>query len=386
MPIPEWSDSEEEKGETSSITIVRSVEELRVLYDEALSLLNGAPQHNHSDRKIQSDINFWKEMQHSLEIEGSHIPVISMISKEQFCDDYVLKSKPVIIQGVVEKYNWPASERWSSIDSLNTYYGSMLFKITELVSPLGMGKPYPVRLPLSLYIEYCQNNTVDFPYYLFDRNLSHPERKQLLSDYTVPEYFTDDLYDMSPYLRNFLPEYRYLVIGGNRTGSSLHVDPKCTSAWNTLLLGRKKWVLFPPNQTEEYKERIGLQYTSSTTPPAYWWMDFYPKLKESGSALGMIECIQEPGDTIFVPAGWWHVVLNLDFTVAITQNLLIPETLPFVWKELSDTWPNFSKKLANIILKKKPEYLENIDIDLEKLQELDEELDSDYQNDNYDVY
>ncbi|KAG0480342.1 hypothetical protein HPP92_011200 [Vanilla planifolia] len=35
------------------------------------------------------------------------------------------------------------------------------------------------------------------------------------------------------------PPFRWLIIGPERSGASWHVDPGLTSAWNTLLCGRK---------------------------------------------------------------------------------------------------------------------------------------------------
>lgn len=43
-----------------------------------------------------------------------------------------------------------------------------------------------------------------------------------------------------------------------------------------------------------------------------------------------IECICRPGEVLYVPRGWWHCVLNLGHTVAVTQNYVSSTGLPKV--------------------------------------------------------
>ena len=35
-----------------------------------------------------------------------------------------------------------------------------------------------------------------------------------------------------------------LLIGPERSGSTVHIDPMMTCAWNASLVGRKRWVIF----------------------------------------------------------------------------------------------------------------------------------------------
>jgi len=40
---------------------------------------------------------------------------------------------------------------------------------------------------------------------------------------------------------------RDIAQGPERSGSSFHKDPNSTSAWNAVISGTKKWIMFPPN-------------------------------------------------------------------------------------------------------------------------------------------
>lgn len=140
-------------------------------------------------------------------------------------------------------------------------------------------------------------------------------------------------------------------MGPERSGTTVHIDPLYTSAWNTSLQGHKLWVLFPetiPKFVVKGKAFRGKNYEDESIN---YFTEILPKMieAEGKERLGMITFIQGPGETVFIPGGWWHAVLNLDDTMAVTQNMMTHTNFDKVWRSLRSERRKFAVKyLANL--------------------------------------
>lgn len=136
-----------------------------------------------------------------------------------------------------------------------------------------------------------------------------------------------------------------MIIGPERSGTTVHLDPLNTSAWNTSLAGYKRWVIFGsevPKTIVKGKEFRGRGYEDEAIN---YFVEILPKIRQkySREELGMVEFIQGPGETVFVPGGLWHAVINLEDAIAVTQNVMTHEGFDNVWRSTRCERPKFAR-------------------------------------------
>lgn len=138
--------------------------------------------------------------------------------------------------------------------------------------------------------------------------------------YWPPECFGKDLFEL---LGEERPAHRWLIVGPKRSGSTFHKDPNGTSAWNAVLEGSKYWIMFPP--TAQVPGVYVSEDSSEVTSPlsiAEWLLEFHA---EARALPGCVEGVCRAGEILHVPSGWWHLVVNLEAGIALTQNF-VPES------------------------------------------------------------
>lgn len=100
----------------------------------------------------------------------------------------------------------------------------------------------------------------------------------------------------------------------------MHEDVYCSYSWSVNVVGRKKWVLFPPGEEEKLKDRLG-------NLPLVFEAEKYQNIK-------YCEITQEAGDALFVPSGWHHQVMNEAQTISVNHNWINACNIEIVWKAL----------------------------------------------------
>src|SRR5262245_1832452 len=222
--------------------------------------------------------------------------------------------------------NWPARSKWT-FEYLKTAYGSDLAMVW-----LGI-ESGPVKVTtLSAYINYLDAplaelpgiwtgngghpshpGPVGSPFYLtgWDAFRYHPE---LYNDIAPTPYFVLDLVStLSPALRDTLEwsskkHYTAIYIGPEGSLSSLHRDYWSTHAYLAQIRGRKRAILFSP-------EDSNFLYGGQVDPEK---PDFerFPLFAHATA----YECIIEPGDTLLIPADWLHHVRGLEKSITVSHN------------------------------------------------------------------
>ncbi|KAG0244750.1 hypothetical protein BGW41_006308 [Actinomortierella wolfii] len=242
----------------------------------------------------------------------------SGLTLQQFIDEYERPGRPVILTDGAQ--HWPAMKRWSEADFLARW-------------PKAVLRAESVDLTLERYFRYAGATKDESPLYLFDKNFG--ERcPGILDEMEVPIYFREDLFGL---LGDRRPDFRWLIVGPARSGSTFHKDPNATSAWNAVITGSKKWIMFPPHIlppgvfTNEDESEV-----TSPVSLMEWFSNFYNQTQlPEDPAMRPLEGICRPGEIMFVPRGWWHAVVNLEGCIAITQNYVgsqnLRETMEFLY-------------------------------------------------------
>ncbi|KAH0460372.1 hypothetical protein IEQ34_011035 [Dendrobium chrysotoxum] len=222
------------------------------------------------------------------------------LSLEEFVNCFEELNKPVLLEGCLEQ--WPALEKWSK-DRLVQICGDVKFAVG------------PVEMTMEKYFGYSDIVKEERPLYLFDSKFAE-KITELGTDYDVPVYFKEDLFSV---LGKGRPDYKWIIIGPAGSGSSFHVDPNSTSAWNAVIRGSKKWVMFPPEIVPPgvHPSPDGSEVACPVSIME-WFMNFYGASRNWKKRP--IECVCKAGEVVFVPNGWWHLVINLEDSIAITQN------------------------------------------------------------------
>lgn len=227
----------------------------------------------------------------------------SQLGRQRYVREYIDPLKPVVITGALE--HWPARSKWT-LDFFLDHYGNLPLEVdgrhlsmAQLIAEVGTSTPhapapylrnYPVKhLPGTLQADIAPMPSCTGPNWL-----DHPLMTARAS-------------------LTFLELY----IGGEGARFPvLHYDGLHTHAFLMQIQGVKEYVGFAPDQTPYMYSRSGDVNVSEINDIENWDTNRFALF---GNAKG-IRFTLHPGETLFMPSGWWHTARILSPSITISIN------------------------------------------------------------------
>ncbi|KAH9901406.1 Clavaminate synthase-like protein [Cubamyces lactineus] len=271
-------------------------------------------------------------------MEGGCPRILLTPSYEEFLNDYLLPNKPVII-GPSLIASWPARRIWAredgriNWDNLKAEYGYLTVTVADCSTREFSDQhreTMPFREVVSLW-EAGKGQTLYVKDWHLARALLGPSTGTASNGtfYTTPDIFRDDWMN-AYYSAHTEDDFRFVYVGAAGTFTPLHRDVYTSYSWSTNICGRKRWWLFPPDQTpllfrKGGEEHMETAYDVRSVDPAQ-----YPLFQRASPII--VE--QEAGETIFVPSGWYHQVENLTDCISINHNWCNSVNLPSLYDSM----------------------------------------------------
>lgn len=231
----------------------------------------------------------------------------SGLSWNEFYREYVVPNKPVVLTDAAS--DWSAHsvftpEFFSSNfpDKKATIKGKE-YTLGEYVSMMDSSTPEePAPYPFKIDIDHNFKEIIPHVEKEFEILKKNRLKSPLFTDRLIPMAATKEIFFGGP--GGWFPYIHYDLYG--------------MYAIVTQVFGSKQFTLWAPDQEEYLYASEEDPWMSSIENYHQADLEKYPLFSKAQSQTVTVE----PGETIFVPLGYWHTARSMESTISIAQDLL----------------------------------------------------------------
>ena len=239
------------------------------------------------------------------------VDIVGSIEPTRFKAQYYEKGVPLVIQDLAK--DWPAYGKWDW-DHLRRTVGHKRVALynntkSDAYTPVNSADDYKT---FGEYIDMIEKGPAGWRIFLFNLFDHAPGLK---ADFLWPEHF----------MKGFVKRYPMLFTGGEGSITHMHFDIDLSHIMHTQFMGRKRVLLFPygegPRLYRKPFEVLSLvDFTHYHSKDSRIDLDKFPAVS---SARGY-ETVLEHGDTLFMPAGFWHHMEYVESGFAVSLRAMQP--------------------------------------------------------------